>query len=84
MTKPKTNKARKGPWRKSAKDRMCRGKVGIDDVVVDGTTYRAIVIADGICDAMQRQFPKYRYSYYSCLFCPFMHVGRIGRNGEIE
>jgi hypothetical protein len=45
---------------------MCEGKLGYDD----------IAIAEGMCDAMARQFPQFEFTYYQCLFCRFMHVGR--------
>lgn len=61
---------RKKRW-KSARERMCEGKRGYDD----------IRIADGMCDAMARQFPEFEFTYYQCLFCPLMHVGRRRTNG---
>lgn len=58
------------PKRRSARQRMCEGKRGYDD----------IVIAEGMCDAMERQFPQFEFTYYQCLFCPLMHVGRRGNS----
>lgn len=54
--------------RRTARQRMCEGKQGYDDIAE----------ADGMCDAMARQFPQFEFTYYQCLFCPLMHVGRRG------
>ena len=68
--------------RHSVRQRMCQGKQPIEDVTVDGVTYPAIWIAEGLADAMERQKPEWLFSYYQCLFCPHMHIGRIARRQE--
>lgn len=48
--------------------RMCDGKV----------RFRSVADAMAEAHLQQSQRPHYLWSYYDCLWCDFLHIGRAG------